>query len=209
MNCDFSNTNLLTSKAILKGTVLFDLKNTDNVKSTLAQYLSPMGLHSCLHALFRLRPSFYLSDENISTALHLFHLDFFLSPGLAGAIFIPFLAHLQAGGSEITLIVLCFSADTVINHSLSHTSTCSNQDWLLLSCTRIASLGVRRNWKRMAEARRLFSIPHLAHHLGIYPSRACTESTSVLPRRLRIATQDQICYRAWGFDCPLISSGLK
>jgi len=35
VNCDFSNTNLLMSKAILKGTVLFDLKNTDNVKSTM------------------------------------------------------------------------------------------------------------------------------------------------------------------------------
>lgn len=141
--------------------------------------------------------------------MHLFYFAFFLSPGLAGAIFIPFLAHLQAGGSEITLIVLCFSADTVINHSLSHTSTCSHQDWLLVSCTRIASLGVMRNWKRMAEARRLFSIPHVSHHLGIYPSRACAESTSVLPRRLQIATQDQTCYQALGFDCPLISSGLK
>jgi len=140
--------------------------------------------------------------------LHLSSL-IFLSSGLTGAIFIPLLEHLQAGGLEITLIVLCFSPDTVINHSLSHTSTSSNQDWLLLSCTRIASHSVIWNWKRMAEARRLFCIPHLSHHLGIYPSRACTESTSLLPMRTQIATEDQICYQALGFDCPLISLGLK
>lgn len=36
-----------------------------------------------------------------------------------------------AGGLEITCAVLCFRADTVINHCPSHTSTYNNKDWLL------------------------------------------------------------------------------
>lgn len=159
------------------------------------------------NALFKLRPSFYIRLIHIYSFAP-FYFDFFIIRARRGHFHSLTIASASRWIRDNSHCAL-FSPDTVINHSLSHTSTYSNQDWLFPSCTRIAFHNVMWNWKRMAEARRFFCIPHLSHHLGIYPSQACTGSISLLPMRTQIATEDQICYPGFGLWLSSYKFGIK
>ena len=113
-----------------------------------------------------------------------------------------------AGGLEITCAVLCFRADTVINHCPSHTSTYNNKDWLLCGGWRpIAFHCADAKLEVNGHSQTLLPCPQTVssfRYLSI--SALSVELLPALPRGLRLlGGGSDLLLRLFGFDSVPIS----
>lgn len=111
-----------------------------------------------------------------------------------------------AGGLEITCALLCFHANTVINHCPSHTSTYNNKDWLLCGgCSPIAFHCVDAKLEVNGHSQTLLPCPQTVssfRYLSI--SGLSVELLRALPRGPRLlAGGSDLLLRLFGFDSAL------